>query len=167
MPDEAIPRRVVNTKGARVVFLLVDEDGSRAEPDLCEELAGEHEDASMMRPHTSTTKPTHSPTWRPSQFECEMVVSILRFQHGCIGFDQLAHPTGSLILSSSDHRQQHRWPDPPSPWQGGTYQPDDVSSQFPQYLLFTKADMDTKRPLIVFTETGVRMIMMEHITEAL
>ena len=160
MPDEAIPRRVVNTKGAR------DEDGSRAEPDLCEELAGEHEDASMMRPHTSTTKPTHSPTWRPSHFECEMVVSILRFQLGCIGFDQLAHPTGSLILSS-DH-QQHRWPDPPSPWQGGTYQPDDVvSSQFLQYLLFTKADMDTKRPLIVFTDTGVRMIMMEHITEAL
>jgi len=66
VPEEAISRRVVNTKGARVVFLLVDEDGSRAEPDLCEELAGEHEDASMMRPHTSTTKPTHSPTWRPS-----------------------------------------------------------------------------------------------------
>ena len=40
------------------------------------------------------------------------------------------------------------------------------SIQFPQCLLFTKADMDTKRPLIVFTDTGVRMIMMERITEA-
>ena len=67
-----------------------------------------------------------------------MVVPILRFQLGIIiGFDQRR--------SNSD----------------------DGATQYPQCLRFTKADMDAKRPLIVFTDTGVRTVLMDHITDLL
>ena len=31
--------------------------------------------------------------------------------------------------------------------------------------MFSKADMEAKRPLIVFTDTNTRTILMQHITE--
>ena len=68
----------------------------------------------------------------------------------CIGFDQL------VITDNIDGRIRLVL----------GHQADDVSSQY-QFLLFTKADMDAKSLLIVFTDTGVRTILMEHIAKAL
>ena len=48
-----------------------------------------------------------------------------------------------------------------------TKQIDDGATQYLQCLLFTKADMDAKRTLIVFTDTEVHTILMEHIADSL
>lgn len=47
------------------------------------------------------------------------------------------------------------------------HQAEDVTTPLPQCRLFSKADMEAKRPLSFFTDTGMRTILMEHITEAL
>ena len=85
-----------------------------------------------------------TPALRP-----QMVVPILRFQLGIIGFDQLAKPSTYYVVITDnidDGRIRLVL----------GHQADDVSTHYPQCLLFTKADMDAKRPLIVFTDTGVR-----------
>jgi len=46
-------------------------------------------------------------------------------------------------------------------------QADDGATQYPQCLLYTKADMEVKCPLIVFTDTGVRTALMDHIADML
>ncbi len=44
---------------------------------------------------------------------------------------------------------------------------DGASQYYPQCLLYTKADMDAKRPLIVFTDIGVRTALMDDIADVL
>jgi hypothetical protein len=47
------------------------------------------------------------------------------------------------------------------------HQADDGATQYLQCLLYTKADMEAKCPLIVFTDTGVRTALMDHIADTL
>ncbi len=47
------------------------------------------------------------------------------------------------------------------------HQAEDVTTPLPQCRLFSKAESEAKRPLSFFTDTGMRTILMEHITEAL
>ena len=84
-----------------------------------------------------------------------MVVPVLRFQLGIIGFDQLAKPAAYYVVITDNIDGRIRLV------LGN--QADDVSIQYPQCLLVTKP----KRPLIVFTDTGVHTILMEHVTKAL
>jgi len=46
-------------------------------------------------------------------------------------------------------------------------QADDGATQYPQCLLYTKADMEAKCPLIVLMDTGVRTALMDHIADML
>ena len=89
-----------------------------------------------------------------------MVVPILRFQLGIIGFDQLAKPAAYYVVITNNIDGRIRLV--------LEHQADDGATQYPQCLLFTKAgNMDAKRPLIVFTDTGVRTMLMEHIADSL
>ena len=84
-----------------------------------------------------------------------MVVPILRFQHGIVGFDQLAKPAAYYVVITDNIDGRIRLV--------LGHQADDGATQYPQCLLYTKVDMDAKCLLIVFTDTGVRTVLMDHI----
>ena len=88
-----------------------------------------------------------------------VVVPNLRFLLSIIGFDQLAKPAAYNVVITDNIDGRIRLV--------LGHQADDGATQYPQCLLFSKADMDAKRPLIVFTDTGVHTILMEHITDSL
>ena len=88
-----------------------------------------------------------------------MVVPILRFQHGIVGLDQLAKPAAYYVVITDNIDGRIRLV--------LGHQADDGATQYPQCLLYTKADMDAECPLIVFTDTGVRMVLMDHIADVL
>ena len=88
-----------------------------------------------------------------------MVVPILRFQLGIVGFDQLAKPTAYYVVITDNIDGRIRLV--------LAHQADDGATQYSQCLLYTKADMDAKRTLIVFTDTGVRAVLMDHIADVL
>ena len=88
-----------------------------------------------------------------------MVVPILRFQHGIVGFDQLAKPAAYYVVITDNIDGRIRLV--------LGHQADAGATQYPQCLLYTKADMDAKCPLIVFTDTGVRTVLMDHIADVL
>ena len=88
-----------------------------------------------------------------------MVAPILLFQLGIIGFDQLAKPAAYYVVITYNIDGRIRLV--------LGHQADDEATQYPQCLLFTKADMDTKRSLIDFTDTGVRTVLMDHIADLL
>jgi hypothetical protein len=84
-----------------------------------------------------------------------MVVPILRFHHGVVGFDKLANPAAYYVVNTDNIDGRIRLV--------LGHQADDGATQYPQCLLYTKADMETKCPLIVFTDTGVRTALIDHI----
>ena len=88
-----------------------------------------------------------------------MVVPILRFQCGITGFDTLTKPTAYYVVITDNIDGRIRLV--------LGHQAEDVTTPLPQCRLFSKADMEAKRPLNFFTDTGLRTILMEHITEAL
>ena len=88
-----------------------------------------------------------------------MVVPILRFHHGVVAFDKLANPAAYYVVITDNIDGRIRLV--------LGHQADDVSTQYPQCLLYTKADMEAKCPIIVFTDTGVRTALMDHIADTL
>ena len=88
-----------------------------------------------------------------------MVVPILRFQLGIVGFDQLAKPAAYYVVITDNIDGRVRLV--------LGHQADDGATQYLQCLLYTKADMDAKRPVIVLTDTGVRTALIDHITDLL
>jgi hypothetical protein len=88
-----------------------------------------------------------------------MVVPILRFHHGVVRFDKLANPAAYYVVITDNIDGRIRLV--------LGHQADDVATQHPQCLLYTKADMEAKCPIIVFTDTGVRTALMDHIAETL
>jgi len=88
-----------------------------------------------------------------------MVVPILRFKHGIPSFANLDTPAAYYVVITDNIDGRIRLV--------LGHQADDAATQHPQCLLFNKTDMETKRPLVVFTDTGVRTILMDHIAEAL
>jgi len=83
-----------------------------------------------------------------------MMVPILRFHHGIVGFDKLAKPAAYYVVITDiiDGRIRLVL----------GHQADDGATQY-----YTKADMEAKCPLIVFTDTGVRTALMDHIADML
>ena len=67
-----------------------------------------------------------------------MVVPILRFQLGIIGFDQLAKPAAYYVVITDNIDGRIRLV--------LGHQADNGTTQYPQCLLFNKADIDAKRP---------------------
>jgi hypothetical protein len=88
-----------------------------------------------------------------------MVVPILRFHHGIVGFDKLANPAAYYVVITDNIDGRIRLV--------LGHQADDVATQYPKCLLYTKADMEAKCPIIVFTDTGVRIALIDHITGTL
>ena len=88
-----------------------------------------------------------------------MLVPILRFHHGIVGFDKLSKPTAYFVVITDNIDGRIRLV--------MGLQADDGATQYPQCLLYTKADMEAKCPLIVFTDTGVRTALMDHIADVL
>ena len=89
-----------------------------------------------------------------------MVVPILlRFQLSIVGFDQLAKPAAYYVVITDNIDGRIRLV--------LVHQADDGETQYPQCLLYTKADMDAKRTLVVFTDTGVCTVLMDHIADVL
>ena len=84
---------------------------------------------------------------------------ILRFHHGIVGFDKLAKPAAYYVVITDNIDGRIRLV--------LGHQADDGATQYPQCLLYTKADMDAKCPLIVFTDTGVHTALMDHIADVL
>jgi len=89
-----------------------------------------------------------------------MVVPILRFQLGSVGFDQLAKPAAYYVVITDNIDGRIRLV-------LGHQVDDGITQYYPQCLLYTNADMDAKCPLIVFTDTGVRTALMNHIADVL
>jgi hypothetical protein len=83
----------------------------------------------------------------------------LRFHHGVVGFDKLANPAAYYVVITDNIDGRIRLV--------LGHQADDGATQYPQCLLYTKADMEAKCPLIVFTDTGVRTALMDHIADTL
>ena len=105
-------------------------------------------------PQANSIIRVETPNLRPG-----MVVPILRFQHGTTSFVNLDTPAAYYVVITDNIDGRIRLV--------LGHQADDTASQHPQCLLFTKADMEAKRPLIVFTDTGVRTILMDHVADAL
>jgi hypothetical protein len=88
-----------------------------------------------------------------------MVVPILRFHHGVVGFDKLVNPAAYYVVITDNIDGRIRLV--------LGHQVDDGATQYPQCLLYTKADMEAKCPLIVFTDIGVRTALMDNIADTL
>jgi hypothetical protein len=82
------------------------------------------------------------------------MVPILRFYLGIVEFDELAKPAAYYVVITDNIDGRIRLV--------LGHQVDDGASQYPKCLLYTKADMDAKRPLIVFTDTGLKLVSTIH-----